>query len=77
MVNMRTVQINAPSWSSEDLYIETSLSDEQLIKTLRQIIDIERDEGEWYSNDILVDWLQYHYPIEYVKAISKIDKLIF
>lgn len=74
---MRIVQINAPSWSSEDLYIETSLSDEQLIKRLRQIIDIERDEGEWYSNDILVDWLQHHYPIEYVKEISKIDKLIF
>lgn len=74
---MRIVQINAPSWSSEDLYIETSLSDERIIKILRPIIDIERDEGEWHSNDILVDMLQHHYPIDYVKAISKIDKLIF
>ena len=74
---MRTVRINATAWSEEDLYIITTLSDEQIIKVLRPIIDIERDEGEWYSNEILADMLQHHYPIEYVKALSKIDKLIF
>lgn len=74
---MRTVQINARSWSKEDLFIITTLSDEQIVKVLRPIIDIERDEGEWHSNQILADMLQYHYPIEYVKVISQINLLIF
>jgi len=74
---MRTVQINARSWSKEDLFIITTLSDEQIVKVLRPIIDIERDEGEWHSNQILADMLQRNYPIEYVKGFSKIDKLIF
>jgi len=74
---MRTVQINARSWSKEDLFIITTLSDEQIVKVLRPIIDIERDEGEWYSNEILSDMLQSNYPIEYVKVISQINLLIF
>ncbi len=74
---MRTVAINANSWSQESLYIITTLSDEQIITVLRPIIDIKRDEGEYFSNDILVEMLKHHYPIEYVKGFSKIDKLIF
>jgi hypothetical protein len=74
---MRTVHINAPSWSKEDLFIVTTLSDDQIIKILRPIIDIERDEGEWHSNDVLVYMLEHHYQTDYVKGFSKIDKLIF
>jgi len=74
---MRTIQINTTAWSEEDLFIITTLSDEQIITVLRPIIDIERDEGEYYNNEILVDALQFRYPIEYVKGFSKIDKLIF
>lgn len=74
---MRTVQINARSWSKKDLFIITTLSDEQIVKVLRPIIDIERDEGEWHSNEILSDMLQSNYPIEYVKVISQINLLIF
>jgi len=74
---MRTVEINANVWSEKSLYIITTLSDEQIITVLRPIIDIKRDEGESFSNDILADMLQFRYPIEYVKVISKIDKLIF
>jgi hypothetical protein len=55
----------------------TTLSDDQIIKVLRPLIDIERDEGEHFSNDILVEMLKFRYPIEYVKGFSKIDKLIF
>lgn len=74
---MRAVQINSTAWSEEDLYIMTTLTDEQIITVIRPIIDIERDEGEWYSNEILADALQFRYPLEYVEVISKIDKLIF
>jgi hypothetical protein len=74
---MRTVEINANVWSQKSLYIMTTLSDEQIVTVLRPIIDIKRDEGEYFSNDILADMLQFRYPIEYVKLINKIDKLIF
>ena len=74
---MRTVEINANAWSQKSLYIITTLSDEQIVTVLRPIIDIKRDEGESFSNEILVDMLQFRYPIEYVKGFSKIDKLIF
>lgn len=74
---MRTIYIDTRLWSMEDLYIMTTLSDDQIIKVLRPLIDIERDEGEHFSNDILVEMLKFRYPIEYVKGFSKIDKLIF
>lgn len=74
---MRTVEINANVWSQKSLYIITTLSDEQIVTVLRPIIDIKRDEGESFSNEILVDMLQFRYPIEYVKGFSNIDKLIF
>jgi hypothetical protein len=74
---MRTVEINANVWSQKSLYIITTLSDEQIVTVLRPIIDIKRDEGESFSNDILIEMLQFRYPMEYVKLINKIDKLIF
>ena len=74
---MRIVEMNANAWSQKSLYIITTLSDEQIITVLRPIIDIKRDEGESFNNDILIEMLQFRYPMEYVKLINKIDKLIF
>lgn len=77
MKNLRIVKINTTAYDEEDFILLTTLSDEQITKTITPIVEAERDGGELYDNDGLVWSLKDKYPKEVVEqyTIDSMDEI--
>jgi hypothetical protein len=59
---MKTYEINTTAWEEENLIIFTDLTESQIKKVIEPIVLSEREDGEYYDNDILFEALVYAYP---------------
>ena len=72
---MRVIRINTTAWEEEDFYLLTTLTDDQIIKVVKPIVQAERDGDECYDNETLVEVLKDLYPNEQVEMYEEFDKL--
>jgi hypothetical protein len=72
---MRVIRINTTAWEEEDFYLLTTLTDDQIIKVVKPIVQAERDGDECYDNETLVEVLKDLYPNEQVEMYVEFDKL--
>jgi hypothetical protein len=72
---MRVIRINTTAWEEEDFYLLTTLTDDQIIKVVKPIVQAERDGGECYDNEDLFAVLKDVYPNEHVEMYVEFDKL--
>lgn len=63
--NLNLVHINTTAWDEEDFLLLTSLTEEQIVSTLKPIVEAEREvvDGDvMYANEDYVHILQTTYP---------------
>ena len=59
---MTAFEINTTAWEEENFILFTDLTDGQIKKVIEPIVLNEREYGEEYTNDDLIDALIYAYP---------------
>ena len=59
---MKAYEINTTAWKEEDFILFTDLTDSQIKKVISPIVFNEREYGEEYTNDDLIDALLESYP---------------
>lgn len=73
---MKAFEINTTAWAEENFIIFTDLTEGQIIKVLKPIVMAEREYGEEYNNDLLIDALIEAYPSNKVYAYQEMPRLI-
>lgn len=58
---MRAFEINTTAWNEENFMIATDLTERQIMDVLVPFIERKRDLNEDYTNEDLVDELEYVY----------------
>ena len=59
---MRVVRINTTAYEEEDFFLMTDLTDEQIEEVLAPIVELERNDEVYYTNEELTDALIDKYP---------------
>jgi hypothetical protein len=59
---MKAFEINTTAWDEENFVILTDLNESQIKKVIEPIVNREREFGEEYTNDTLIDALVDAYP---------------
>jgi len=59
---MKAFEINTTAWDEENFVILTDLNEIQIKKVIEPIVLSEREDGEYYDNDILFEALVDAYP---------------
>lgn len=59
---MRVVRINTTAYEEEDFFLMTDLTDEQIEEVITPIVELERNDEVYYTNEELVDALIDKYP---------------
>lgn len=64
---METYKINTTAFEEEDFFLMTDLTRKQVIDIINPIIELERNEEQYYTNSDLVEALSEAYPNNIVK----------
>lgn len=67
---MRFYNINTTASKEEDFLLQTNLTAMQIRKVLTPIVEREREGGEFYSNDELMEALEIAYPNATIILVS-------
>lgn len=59
---MRVVRINTTAYEEEDFFLMTDLTDEQIEEVIAPIVELERNDEVYYTNEELTDALIDKYP---------------
>ena len=73
---MKAYEINTTAWEEENFVLFTDLTEGQIIDIITPIVMREREFGEEYTNDDLIDALMEAYPSNKVYAYQNQIKLI-
>lgn len=73
---MKAFEINTTAWNEENFVLFTDLTEGQIIDIITPIVMREREFGEEYTNDDLIDALMEAYPSNKVYAYQNNNKLI-
>jgi hypothetical protein len=73
---MKAFEINTTAWEEENFVLFTDLTESQIKKVINPIVMTEREGGEWYTNDDLINALMEAYPSNKVYAYQNNNKLI-
>jgi len=68
--NLNLFQVNTTAYDEEDFLLLTSLTEEQITKVIKPIVDDERENEVEYDNETLVDALIREYPHHVVSHYS-------
>ena len=73
---MKAFEINTTAWDEENFVLFTDLTEGQIVDVITPIVMAEREFGEEYTNDDLIDALLEAYPSNKVYAYQNNNKLI-
>lgn len=73
---MKAFEINTTAWDEENFVLFTDLTEGQIVDVITPIVMAEREFGEEYTNDDLIDALMEAYPSGRVYAYQNNNKLI-
>lgn len=59
---MIVVRVNTTAYKEEDFFLMTDLTDEQIEEVIAPIVELERNDETYYTNEELVDALIDKYP---------------
>lgn len=59
---MRVVRVNTTAYEEEDFFLMTDLTDEQIEEVIAPIVELERNDESYYTNEELTETLMYKYP---------------
>ena len=70
---MRVFRINTTAYKEEDFYLQTDLSEEDIVEVLTPIVNAERDSYEVYDNEMLLDALTKPYPRKKIELYTEFE----
>jgi hypothetical protein len=73
---MKAYEINTTAFDEENLIIFTDLTESQIKKVIEPIVLSEREDGEYYDNDVLLNALVDAYPNNEIYGYQNNPKLI-
>jgi hypothetical protein len=73
---MKAYEINTTAFDDENFIIFTDLTESQIKKVIEPIVLSEREDGEYYDNDVLLDALVDAYPKNEIYGYQNNPKLI-
>jgi hypothetical protein len=73
---MKAYEINTTAFDEENLIIFTDLTESQIKKVIEPIVLSEREDGEYYDNDVLLNALVDTYPNNEIYGYQNNPKLI-
>lgn len=73
---MKAYEINTTAWEEENFILFTDLTESQIKNVIKPIVMAEREHGEEYTNDDLIDAIMEAYPSNKVYAYQNNPKLI-
>ena len=73
---MKAYEINTTAFDEENFIIFTDLTESQIKKVIEPIVLSEREDGEYYDNDVLLDALVDAYPKNEIYGYQNNPKLI-
>lgn len=59
---MKAYEINTTAWDEENFVLFTDLTESQIVDVITPIVKAEREFGEEYTNDDLIDALLEYFP---------------
>jgi hypothetical protein len=75
---MNIYQISTTAYEEEDFYLLTSLTESQIVKAIKPIVQAERDDDsdvEFYDNDSLIVALKRAYPTAQIFMYQDFEKI--
>jgi hypothetical protein len=72
---MNVFKINTTAYEEEDFYLLTSLTEKEIVKVIKPIVQAERDNGNFYDNDTLTEALKEAYPKATVEMYQGFDEI--
>jgi hypothetical protein len=75
---MDIYRIATTSYEEEDFHIMTSLTESQIVKVIKPIVQAERDndvEENFYDNDTLVEALKRAYPKDTIEMYQDFETI--
>jgi hypothetical protein len=73
---MKAIEINTTAWEEENFVLFTDLTEGQIVNVITPIVMAEREHGNEYTNDDLIDALIEAYPSSKVYVYQDSPKLI-
>lgn len=72
---MNIFKINTTAYEEEDFFVQTTLTEKQIIKVIEPIVLSERDGEEDYDNDVLVRALKKAYPNDTITMFTNFETI--
>ncbi len=75
---MNVFKINTTAYEEEDFYLLTSLTEKEIVKVIKPIVQAERDndiEENFYDNDTLTQALKEAYPKATVEMYQEFEEI--
>lgn len=73
---MNIYRINTTAYGEEDFFIQTKLTDQQIVQVINPIVMAERDGYESYDNDDLFNALRKQYPKDKMEMFTDFETII-
>ena len=70
---MKVFKINTTAYKEEDFYLQTDLSEEDIVEVITPIVNAERDGYEEYDNEMLLDALIKRYPRKKIELYTEFE----
>ena len=70
---MKIFRVNTTAYEEEDFYLQTELTEEDIVEVIMPIVNAERDGYEDYDNEMLLDALIKRYPRKKIELYTEFE----
>jgi hypothetical protein len=70
---MKIFRVSTTAYKEEDFYLQTELTEEDIVEVVTPIVNAERDGYEEYDNEMLLDALKKRYPRKKIELYSEFE----
>jgi hypothetical protein len=72
---MNIFRVSTTAYKEEDFFLQTELSEEQIIEVITPIVNAEREGLDDYDNEVLLDALQKKYQRKKIEIYTEFDTI--
>lgn len=72
---MNIYRVNTTAYEEEDFFLQTEITEQEVIDVITPIVMRERDGYEDYDNELLLDALKKKYPRKTIELYTEFDTI--
>lgn len=70
---MKIFRVSTTAYKEEDFYLQTELTEEDIVEVITPIVNAERDGYKDYDNELLLNALIKRYPRKKIELYSEFE----